>query len=393
MVQRRILDIIPPRETGEPTSGPSRFFIKAKIERGFPKKPLICAACALFAAVLLGYFLIEPKAEIKIWPVTEQAQFQKRIEMNGEIFKVQKIISEEFPATGTAMKEEKARGVIRIYNEYSASPQVLIANTRFVSSDGKLFRTPARVVVPAAPGAIDIEVAADQPGEEYNIGPTSFSIPGFAGTSKYTAFYAKSSESMAGGMRREVAQVTKEDFNKAKDKVTQKALDDCKASLIDSAPKDYFLIKDAPDCELAESLSSTQAGKESDKFIFQAKAEGEILAFSKAKLTEMAKEYFQSQIPLGKELNPGSFKVEYGFKAVGSSRTAAVLDVNISGEFFSPINQESLKNTVLGKEISQIKPLLEGFSGITNSRVELWPFLARSMPVDPERINIGLVLD
>ena len=241
------------------------------------------------------------------------------------------------------------------------------------------------------PDTIDIEVIADQPGGEYNIGPTNFSIPGFVGTPKYTAFYAKSFESMTGGLEREVAQVTEEDFNRAKYKVTQKALDECKASLADSIPKDYFLTKDIFGCGLAESLSSTQAGKESDKFIFQAKAAGEILAFSKTKLTEIAKEHFLSQIPLDKELNQDSLRVEYNFKAIGSSKTSAVFDIDITGDVFSPIDRESLKNTVLGKEVSQIKPLLEGISGITNSSLELWPFWARMMPVDSERINIGLV--
>ena len=45
---------------------------------------------------------------------------------------------------------EKARGSLTVYNEYSSSPQTLVATTRFESPEGKIFRIEKNIVVPGA---------------------------------------------------------------------------------------------------------------------------------------------------------------------------------------------------------------------------------------------------
>ena len=112
--------------------------------------------------------------------------------IQGEVLEAEKEVSQNFTAHGKKLKSTKAHGTMRIYNNYSTAAQTLVATTRFISNEGKLFRTKERVVIPGgyyeggklAAGFIDIEVIADQPGEDYNIDPSTFSIPGFVGTSK-----------------------------------------------------------------------------------------------------------------------------------------------------------------------------------------------------------------
>ena len=48
--------------------------------------------------------------------------------------------TEAYSATGKKRMTEKAGGEITVYNEYSSSPQKIVANTRFLSKDGKLFK-------------------------------------------------------------------------------------------------------------------------------------------------------------------------------------------------------------------------------------------------------------
>ncbi|MDP3003920.1 MAG: hypothetical protein Q8N43_00175, partial [Candidatus Azambacteria bacterium] len=98
----------------------------------------------------------------------------------------------------------KAGGVIYIYNAYSSAPQKLVAQTRFETKDGKIFRIQNPVIVPGAkmsgakltPSSIKVNVVSDATGEEYQIGPSYFTIPGFQGSPKYAGFYAESAESM-----------------------------------------------------------------------------------------------------------------------------------------------------------------------------------------------------
>lgn len=101
----------------------------------------------------------------------------------------------------------KASGTITAFNEYGSESQLLIASTRFLSSNGKIFRTTKDIYIPGAniiddeiiPSSIDVEVMADYWGSEYNIGPSDFTIPGFKGTVKYVSLYGKSDTAMSGG--------------------------------------------------------------------------------------------------------------------------------------------------------------------------------------------------
>src|SRR4030043_705672 len=252
-MSKKVIDIFPPSKTElkkeiemekeeekEPELKPKK---KSRVSLGsFAQKAPMSSfkkglIFSLFFLVLLGIFcyVVLSKAEINVWPETETLNLEEKASIDknasvidsilkiipAETFQKEKTVVQTIPASGQVLKEEKAQGTIRVYNAYSTSPQVLITTTRFVSSDGKVFRTPVKVTIPGAtneggkfvPGQIDIKVVADQPGKEYNIAPTKFSIPGFAGTEKYTKFYGESFETMTGGFQEEVAKVTEKDLS------------------------------------------------------------------------------------------------------------------------------------------------------------------------------------
>ncbi len=111
------------------------------------------------------------------------------------------------PATKMEAEPTPASGLITIYNNYSARPQVLIARTRFATSDGKIYRISKPVTVPGSrevdgkiePGAVEATVISDGVGPDYNVGPTKFTIPGFKGDPRFEGFYAESVSPMTGG--------------------------------------------------------------------------------------------------------------------------------------------------------------------------------------------------
>jgi len=88
----------------------------------------------------------------------------------------------------------KARGFITVFSSLDV-PQKMIASTRFVSPSGLIFRIDENILVPAF-GQITVSVTANETGPEYKIGPTTFSIPGFIGTERYTKLYGRSYQSM-----------------------------------------------------------------------------------------------------------------------------------------------------------------------------------------------------
>jgi hypothetical protein len=120
--------------------------------------------------------------------------------------------SGEIPENGDKveikMKSEdrKTKGKITIYNEYSPNPQPLVATTRLLSESGKMFRLVNDAIIPGfkktnngiEAGTIQADVISDGLGEEYNIAPSKFVIPGFKSINeeKYFRIYAKSEEAM-----------------------------------------------------------------------------------------------------------------------------------------------------------------------------------------------------
>jgi len=110
-------------------------------------------------------------------------------------------------ATGKEEVKQQALGTILIYNKHQNASIRLVTNTRF-ESNGLIFRIKESAVIPGytknesgdiEPGVITAEVFADDIGEQYNLPPSRFTIPGFAGEPEFDNLYAESIETFSGG--------------------------------------------------------------------------------------------------------------------------------------------------------------------------------------------------
>ncbi len=360
------------------------------------------------------------KAEIEIWPKVEILTFETRLTIDkkakepdfiakvipGEILEKEKTVSETFSASGKFLKEKKAEGTIKIYNAFSTLSQVLVATTRFVSADGKLFRTPIKVVIPGGyqekgkliPGEIDVKVIADQPGPEYNIDPTTFSLPGFAGTERYTKFYAKSFQAMEGGFSQEVPQVTKDDLKQAETTLTKRAKEECEASFKNElqteklSSESYFLEK-AIQTEIVKTFALNIVGDEVEEFNFQVQAKSKTLIFKKEDLKNFAKEFMSPKISEGKKLHDESLKIDFTPETINLDSGKIILSLKISAKIYSEIDLSNLKNNLKGKSAMETKVFLENQPEVTKVKVKLSPFWVKKVPESSEKINLKLSID
>ncbi len=429
---KKVIDIIPPKEIEKKETkeillvkGSQPRFKKPGIKISFPplKKSLIFTFFLFVFLGILCYFTLS-KAEIEIWPETETFTLETKVTVDkevketapaiwvknssipGEIFGKEKTITETFSSSGKFLKEEKAGGIIKVYNAYSASPQVLIATTRFVSAEGKVFRTPEKVSIPGGhyeggkliPGEIDIKVVADKAGPDYNIGPSTFSIPGFAGTDRYTKFYAKSFQSMEGGFYAEVPRVTKEDLDKAEETLVKRAKDESEALLKneleseDSSSKNIFL-EESIKTEIIGNFSLAKIGDELEEFNYQVKARSETLLFEEEDLRNFAKEFISLQIPEVKKLYEESLKVNYSADTINLEKGKVSLSLKISAKIYSDINILEIKNNLRGKSLTEARAFLENQPKITKVKVDFWPFWVKKVPQDLDKINFKLIID
>lgn len=416
---QRITDILPPKEvklekkTIEKISLPEKKKREAKIKKFRFRIFLISIFLVMIVLLGLGFggYYFSFGAKIIIWPkqdlITSQTEVTcdkgaKDINIFARIipaylFQEEKTISQDFPATGKSQKETRAEGIIRVYNNYSTSPQILVANTRFISSEGKLFRSLEKVVVPGGvyeggkfqPGYIDVKVRAAEPGEEYNIGPSTFSIPGFAGTPKYTGFYGKSFEPMKGGSKGEFAQVTESDIQNAKNTLTQNLFEETRNNLKTKISSEYVLIEEAIRDKILE-ISAPEAGAFEDSFKIEIKGISEALVFKKSDLENFAKENILFKKPADKKLNQESLKIDYSLGKIDIDSGKIYLNLNTSAKIFSEINENELKGNITGKTPLQIRDFLNLKPQIEKIEIKLLPFWTKKAPTDINKIKIEL---
>jgi len=418
----KFFDILSPQPVKTPTS--------ESLPRSLPKKKpskrkiglILIFVGILILGAIFSYFSLS-RTQIEIWPETKTLNYKEKIEINtqqnqsdfgakifpGKVFNVEIETSQDFPSTGKISKEEKAQGQIRIYNAYSDSPQALLANTRFISAEGKLFKSVEKIIIPGGtydekgklvPGSVDIQVVAAEAGTEYNIGPSTFSVPGFAGTPKYTAFYGKSSTAMTGGFRGEAARVTQEDLDKAKNSLTDKLFEEGNTDLNNKISSDFVLLKEALKEETAEFTVSAQVGAETPTFNLKLKMRLEVLTFKKSDLENFAKGFLLVQIPeteapansfwSKEKIQEESFKIDYEFSSIDWKVEKMILNLVITAKIYPDIQEDALKKALLGKSLKEAQVLLADQPKIKKTEIKFWPFWVEKIPQREEKIEIKL---
>ncbi|MDD5032583.1 MAG: hypothetical protein PHC85_00475 [Candidatus Pacebacteria bacterium] len=178
-------------------------------------------------------------------------------------------------ATGAEDVNQYASGKIKIFNEFSSTSQLLVANTRFETSAGKVFRIHSSVVVPGAtgknedliPGSIEAIIYADKPGEEYNIGLSDFTIPGFKDSPRYEKFYARSVSPVEGGFIGKKAVIAEEDYERITAELENEITSEIMEKAVHQIPEGYIFYKNASNVSFVKKESSEPAENGGTTFV------------------------------------------------------------------------------------------------------------------------------
>lgn len=391
---------------------------KADISRKFRKFFLSFGAFSIVAILFIGAYLFLPKASLKIYAKSKTDVLDSEIRGNKSInqpdFENEKIpvreiaaeneISQKFNSSGSkSVSNQKAKGTITIYNEYSSSPQQLVATTRFLSADGKLFRIPSGITIPGTvkegnetkPGIIEAEVVADEPGEEYNIGPSTFSIPGFkdSGNEKYTKFYAKSTKSMAGGGKGndEIKIITQGDIDNAKNKLVDDLNEKLKRDLKEKAGSEMIVLDEALSLEDAQYTTSNSVGEASDSFSLTLKSKAKALIFKEADLKNLINEKIIRKGEI-KNLDNKDINLEFGKTDADFGSGELAIRVHSVLKIGSKIDLDNLKKGILGKDEEELKAYLSSYEDIEKIELNYWPpyLPIKKIPMYEKRVEVTL---
>jgi len=391
---------------------PSVPLLKApRILLRFPNFRVVMFVLIGIAAIVSGatFYSVLPRAEVHITPLIEEVALEMVLTGDTNISRqdpgkflvpaqiFEKTVSLEKNAVSSGEKEirEKASGTIKIYNGYSSSPQTLVKNTRFVSESGKLFRSAETIIVPGAevengkimPNFMTTRIIASEPGEEYNIGPASFSVPGLKGTEKYLGFYGKSEQAMSGGKIGTVKMITEDNYNSAR-----RALENELGSLAEQElnlllPDGLTIPGDAKLVGEIKITSSGSIGDAANEFTLKGTRTIKAFAISERGITDMVNEDFLARFPEKRLLDFGE-KPQYKVSKMDFKKGTLELALISSRKAYITIDPKDIVLHILGKREEDVRAYLGGLKNIKEAKITLWPFWVKEMPYDEAKIKV-----
>ena len=309
-----------------------------------------------------------------------------------QIFRTTREATHFFLATGKEDKTIKARGIIRVYNKYSNSTQTLVPNTRFISKEGKLFRSTHKLNIPGE-GHADVEVIAVQAGGEYNIGPSNFSLPGLAGSVLYTSVYGTSFDPMTGGSVQTVSVVTKEDIALAQEELVVSLSENAKEVLLKKIPEDIILLPKSLEVEVLDSFSLIKVGSELEKFSYTVEVEVSVFGIQESISELFARELLSNEMSEEERIDEGSFFVAYQVQSSSEETESISLKLDVSSRVYHALDPVELRLRLKGASINRVVALLSEYPHLVSAQVSLWPFWVNTIPENIEKIQVSSSLD
>lgn len=308
-----------------------------------------------------------------------------------QVVTVEKIGSKEVKAEGTETANVPAQGTVTIYNAQN-KVQELINNTRFETPEGLIFRIHESIKVPAGstatPGELKVTVYADAGGSTYNIGPSTFGIPGLKGSATYDLVYARSTEPMTGGFTGERPSIA-EAARQSQYQGMQAGLEsDLRGDIGSQVPEGYVLLPGAlffsyvpqPDASGKSDVVSLQLAGTATAYVLPKEALARAIAFRSLGVYGGQPVTLQSSegltlTPTGVPSGTDSF----AFTLSGEADIAWIVDPS------------EIAGAIAGKSRDAAKTILAGFSELEEARLVLRPFWASTMPADPADIQVEVL--
>ncbi len=302
----------------------------------------------------------------------------------GQIKEIKTEISKSYPATGADYLGEELVGQVKIINNYNKS-QALVAKTRILSPDNKLFRLKNPVTVPAG-GEVSVDIYVDKASEELAIGPTNFTIPGLW-LGLQDKIYAQS-EAPFVFSRKSKKYVSAEDIEQAARDISESLIKKAKeeAGLSLGTTTGWLYNTD----EAATINIGARSGDKVDQF--SVKASGKIIAvsFSKDQAAKLVAAKLNLVVPDDKELV--EFKPEaitYNLENYDNSSRVATIKASFSGTMIlkkdaAIINPEQMVNL----NAAQINSYLKSQPEIKDFQLIFSPAFIKKAPSLVDRIKI-----
>lgn len=312
------------------------------------------------------------------------ADLDPREAIRGSVQTLEVKVSETYPATGETFLGDEVSGQVRIINNYSKD-QPLVATTRLLSKDNKLFRIKEAVNVPAG-GEVVVDIYADKPTADMAIGPADFTIPGlWAGLQD--KIYARSDKEFF-FTKKVQKHINASDLELATKDINRRLLEQAKGEANSTLGSDWlYQVDGSPSVDIEAKI-----GDKKDSFT--ATATGRIIAvsFDKEQAGALAKAKLDLTIPSDKELAEfDPTRISYSFENYDASSNSATIKAIFNGTMI--LKQDSSlidPRQLVNLSSDQIASYLRDRPEVKEFSLDFSPTFIKRAPSLADRIKIEI---
>lgn len=299
-------------------------------------------------------------------------------------------LQKSIPTTGTKLIGDKATGTVNLVNG-TPVPKTFPAGTLLTSSSGLSFTLDADVAVASAAGSADPN--SYQPGKASGkataaaIGSDSNLTAGTefkVGSYSKLDYVAKNDTAFSGGSSRQVGAVAKADLAKLHDDLTASARDQAKTQLLQKISDSQIVIPESITLQTISDISDHKVDEVADQVGLKLSVKAVALILTHSDLDQLILDQIKSQLPANYAIT-NNYTQKFSVKS--SANTSTILNLQVSASLTPLINQDEVKRTILGKQISPAQDYLKNLPGISKVDILFSPRLPKFLLTLPHVLS------
>ncbi|MBR0460381.1 hypothetical protein IJI91_00065 [Candidatus Saccharibacteria bacterium] len=377
-------------------------------------RKLIIIGSILFVAIigfLIWALAIAPKVDIKVSVQTEGQSFNETVtftqnesEKNiseGKFFveeqKQEQKQSVNFEATGKKDVGNKASGSLKVYIYLKEAGSVSIPAGASFSYGGLTYYASTASslswdgndsncdsgssISSGCRVSNNISITAAEPGDKYNVG-----AQGSGWSSNVGGVQVESGGSISGGTSDVKTIVTQADIDKAKSGIESKDEEQIKSEFLKSFSDNLYPIDSSFNISVSDASSSPAVNEEcSGNATLTVTTTVSMLAVDKGDIEQFIRD--KIELPGDREIySIGNPRFDQFVK--GDTGMAAKLKTTL--QIGPKITNEEVMEKAKGRKIGEVQSMLKSITGVTDVKIDGNFFWVRSVPDDPNRVNIEL---
>jgi len=293
------------------------------------------------------------------------------------------------PSVDTPRVPTKTTGKVKIINNYSKE-QPLVATTRLLTNDNKLYRINKNISVPAG-GSVEVEITSDKEGFEFEINKgVKMTIPGLW-EGLQDKIFAETITDIVGenSSSGPLTMVTADAIAKAQEKLYATVFETAKKTLTLEAGADpswesIFWVTEP------KKQSNAAPGQIMDRFMAQVRITVTAVFFPKEDLASLIRTKLTQKLPEGYSLSDIDMS-QISFKLDKADESKGTATLAVKAEAMSKLTESSSvfrKDTIVGLPMDEVIRKWSAIDGVKEVDVNLQPNWVQRLPSMKDKIRI-----